>query len=681
MHDDDSDAGDGQRKGAGDGQRDDACRDAARSDGARPDRARPDEEGQTPLNLWAGVARRPLPRSDGPVPPRSHFPPTPVGPPVGPPPPPGSAARPSGPPGRPEVPDAPHRQATWDAAHLSAPAGPTSSGAPAPARRRRRVVAIVAAGALVIAAALVVPDLLNGAGDPEKTAPPAPRLTVPPVTPSADPEALRPDFLVANDIAADLPLPEPLDGDVPPAAATGKISWRLTEKKLARIWADGWGDGSPWDGVAPEDIRRIAELPAQDAAHQANLADVVLMTVSAYGPDLQVNERRMLLAVGAQDGEVAWTRPFSSQGRPVCQLTGRGANLVCTNLTDGDERSARIYVYDGTSGEDVASVTVDGCRPTQFLQAGTSLYWAGLTSEGDAACLGGGEALLARIPLSERLESLPPDALTLNVTGPLLRTRDGSVMLTPDGWRGYTGRVEPGPGSVVVREISTKVLDAVQEPSEVTTTFVTTYDGDPLWDAPGRAWRRLDLMPDSAVDERMMDAVGAGLAVCAPDGTVLARLQDDEGRDVATGPDLIDLVATPDGLWARTPVGTQDLDPQQAARWTWDGVFDGPETVDVPTPATPRTVVGDATLFEDEVSSGIVFADRSSERVLARSGALRTAKVDIPYETAQATTLWAAPPDVTSGPSIELVVGEPRTAALVGRVLVAPVDGGLVGYL
>lgn len=550
---------------------------------------------QVPRDLWAGIPRRtaPSPVERGAPPPPPH----PMRATSPPPPPSGGSAT-------------PHLDERSDE-HL-----PLASELPhAPGRRRRgdqprrarwsrrRRLAAAGAGLALVAGAIVVPQVVGGPDEPRMTRPTSGPLRIPDALAEG---ALRPHFITAPDRSAEMPLPPALGAEAQRVAGTG-ATWRTEPDVLEDLWWTAFPGTSGWGETAA--VGRAAsavhvEIVPAGAAHEANVSDTVVGVLSAYALTGEQAERRLLIGIDADTGTVEWSAALD--GTPVaCQVVGRGASVACALLEPSDDDvtlpNPTVTVFDAASGETITQFVVMGCWPLQFLQVDTRLYWAGM-SYGDqiAACLGGGEKQFAAIPDAGWV---PGEALSLTSTGPVLRTEAGSVLLTPSGWTGYDGWVEPGPEGVVVREIG-----AVDVDGQGVRTVVSGYDGATLFSVRGTAWRRLDLLPDAQAEPTMRELVGIGSGAYRTDGQQVVRLLSNDGTPAEPQVGLTGTtLATPTGIW----MGAGDGGTADRA-WVYEGLFDPAGSRSVKSrshPPRPVRAVGDQTLAVD-ATSGESFEER-----------------------------------------------------------------------
>ena len=372
-----------------------------------------------PLDLWAGVARRPLPRMDAPPPP----------------PPPSVVAAP--PPGHRLAPATPGAGPALDVAREASPA----PAAPRGERRRLLLRAGVPVVVLGLAAAIVAPNLMDDPGEP--------RLARPTTPSKADPTALLPDLVFGDDHAADLPLPEPLSA-APQAPSGTDERWRLTADDIADIWAQAARD----EEGAEAPLLVTASHATAGAAHEPNVSGVVPVVLTGNRPSETWQPRRLLAALDAEDGAVLWTWAFDTSSFSPCQVVGRGASIVCTGMSsDPASATTEVTVLAARTGAQVAAFTTVGCSPMAFVQHDTGLYWAGIGTDGADVCVGGGAESFATLTGGGMPDTFT-EMLTLTATGPLVRSPGASLMLTEAGWRGFRGWVEPGPDGLIVRQIT-----------------------------------------------------------------------------------------------------------------------------------------------------------------------------------------------------------------------------------
>ncbi|PFG36455.1 hypothetical protein ATL41_1181 [Flavimobilis soli] len=461
----------------------------------RPDGPTPPPDAARPRDLWAGVPRREVSRPDGPrTDERTGAPQA------------GAALSASFPE---RAADEPRTitEPPSPALHLDTPdpagAATPSDGADRPGRGRRTLLLVgVPVVVVALVAAFVLPKVL---GD---DTPQVPRLGRPTAAADVDASALLPGLVFGEDKAADLPLPPALDE---PAEAPSGVDerWRLSPEDLIDIWHDAGAAGT--GATKPSLV--VARPAVAGAAYEANVSDVVPVVLEAYLAGGAVTQTNLLVGLDAEDGSVLWTWPFASIMPNSCQSIGRGANVACVSAGDSDdEPQFTVTVLEAADGREAATFTTSTCVPTSFLQQGTRLYWAGVSLERMEACLGGGTEHFATLTDGGFVDSYT-DWLTMTPTGPLLRVPGASVMLTEDGWRGYRGRVEPGPGGLIVREITQTDADATRfdpEQGPGVSSYVSTIDGETVMWAKGASWRRLDLVPEASGPSDFTDVVGIG---------------------------------------------------------------------------------------------------------------------------------------------------------------------------
>lgn len=372
-----------------------------------------------------------------------------------------------------------------------------------------------------VAAAIAVPNVLGDTGEPRLARPATP-------SPPADPTAMRPELIVGPDRADELALPAPLSGD--PETPTGlDEKWRLSGEQATTLCWDAQPDDADGD-VDRDESLVVVSLVTMGAAHEANVSDVVPVLLTAYGPHGERALRREVLGLDADDGSVLWTQSVRTLVSAPCQVAGRGAHVVCRDDAVGPdgEPSPGVTVLASETGRSVTDFTTASCAPVAFLQVDHRLFWAGSNVLDSSTCLGGGSEHFATLPVDD--SQVTYESLTRAATGPLLRTRGASVMLTEAGWRGYDGRVEPGPPGVVVREVASEGFEGPDgEWLEPVTTVVSDIDGATLMSVSGKPWQRHDLMPDAAADARMANLVGIGTSAYEVDGTRRLTLRTDEG--------------------------------------------------------------------------------------------------------------------------------------------------------
>lgn len=546
-----------------------------------------DDVGRQPLNLWGDIPRRAVPSAPSPL----------------------AAARRSSslPAGAAPPPVGAHPRATEDGTAHAADGtshaeiggdAPNARGArrrPPAARRRKLLVrGAVAVAVIGSAAAIIVPSVRGGAQEP--------RLARPTVSAVVDPAAMRPELIFGEDHAAEMPLPAPLTGE--PTVPTGfkDERWRLTAEQAADLWWSAQpADAAPDEpGFDRGDSLVTATPVVPGAAHEANVSDVALVTLSAYGPHGTAASRRELVALDVTDGSLLWTRSVESTTGAPCQVTGRGAHVACVSSpeTVASDPTVAVDVLATRTGKSVAWFESFTCTPQVFLQTGTHLYWAGSATQASGACLGGGREHFAEI-LDEDLGVQPVEALTLTSSGPLLRTPTASVVLTDAGWRGYRGRVEPGPPGVVVRQVAGETVSTMRLDtglSENITTIVSDVDGATLMTTSGPAWRRLDLMPDSAGDPRLSELVGIDDGVYEPTGQQRLSLRDAGGAPYVVPAFVPAPTALPSGPTAYA--FTDSTETMTAAlSWSWDGAFTAAPAQGDPSPASLVTVIGSTSFW------------------------------------------------------------------------------------
>ena len=352
---------------------------------------------------------------------------------------------------RPERAASPDDAPDLDSEPLAALSAP---GRARPAAIRHRT-AWLAAAVTVAVAAVTVPALLDG-----EAAPPAPTIPVVATPPgNVALGGLRPGLVVGPDASTTGDLPEPRTQVLLPLAANPYRTWQLS-------LADTLGLSLREIVALPEAERPDAgtasiALPLASAGGMASTADTLVVAVNpgseavwdgvfdgvsaVGGGRSSYPATTLLFGIDAATGQIRWKRSLATPRAQPCQLLGRGQLVAC--LTRGAD-SVSVAVIEAATGVPSSNFTPGACSPDLFLQDGGRLYWAGRDSQG--VCLGGGRdgSLIARIP---GVHDLAADDLTLTDHGPLLRTAGGSVLRDDLGWRGYEGRVEPGPDGLVVQ--------------------------------------------------------------------------------------------------------------------------------------------------------------------------------------------------------------------------------------
>ncbi|NKX92306.1 hypothetical protein HF995_03305 [Sanguibacter hominis ATCC BAA-789] len=610
------------------------------------DRTRRDDGGRVPLDLWAGVARRPLPRTAPPPPP----------------PPPSVAAAP---------PPADHPVPVTSAMGPALDVARDASPAPAAARGRRRRRLLLRVGVLVVvlglAAAIVAPNLMDDPGEP--------RLARPTTPSKVDPTALLPDLVFGEDHAADVPLPEPLSAA--PQAPTGTDErWRLTAEDIAGIWAQA----APDEEGAETPLLVTASHATAGAAHEPNVSGVVPVVLTGIRPSETWQPRRLLAALDAADGAVLWTWAFDTSSFSPCQVVGRGASIVCTVMpSDPASATTEVTVLAARTGAQVAAFTTVGCSPMAFVQHGTGLYWAGIGTDGADVCVGGGAESFATLTGGGMPDSFT-EMLTLTATGPLVRSPGASLMLTEAGWRGYRGWVEPGPDGLIVRQITasdgTGEYDEGRPPA--LTTIVCDLDGTTVVRASGPAWRRLDLVPGGTADPRLAELVGIGGDAYDTSGERRLSLQTGDPTPYTVNGYAPAPTVTGSGVLAYVTID-DFLGRDTTERWTSDQVVGG----------EPGERHETARMLVAEVDGVIVSLDGEGERIEETSFAeLDYSQRDVVLEKDGRTSrhsisvLYGMRPS-DAEPSMDggmytMLSGGSSPVALVGELVVASDDGGLV---
>ena len=545
------------------------------------------------------------------------------------------------------------------------PAGPVRS-------RRPSKAALVATAAVVALVAVAVPRLLDADDTP-------PALPTPPVMTSAARNAAvggqRPGLVVGPDRSSPSDLPQHPTQVLKPFADNPVRSWRLT-------LADAVGLTLRESLALPEALRPDAgtasfALPLPAAAGTASTANTLVVAVNpgtepvwesvfhglptVGGGRSTYPSTTLLIGVDAESGEQRWTRSIAATRSQPCQVLARGHLVAC--LTRSGE-SASVVVLEADTGRPTSSFSTGTCVPDLFLQDGGRLYWAGRDAEG--ACLGGGlsGALVARIP---GVRELSWGDLTIGPTGPLLRTAAGSVLRDAERvWRGYDGRVVPGPDGLVVQEIpgaehvySDAAGERTTARAPASTVVLRAEDNAILAVLPGAAWQRPDLGQDATPVDELYGLVGAGSSVYVPFGAATMTLRGGDGgplREPAVGaPGRI--IASRVGIMGTTTVDGETTQ----AEWSLDGRLLSESDM-------LSAVVGvrGETTF---VLSGIAGRDDSTWlRVLKEPDA----------------NLWVA--QVAVDPSATLVpftassAGSPTVHAALGGVIVVKEPDGLVAY-
>lgn len=550
---------------------------------------------------------------------------------------------------------------------------PTGHAPPSGAARPPRRGGLLLGAAVVIAlVAVAVPQLL----DQDHAAPPAPTAPVIDApTRSAVLGGQRPGLVVGPDPSSPSDLPQHLSQVMLPFSDNPVRTWRLT-------LADAIGM-SLRDALAlPEAERPDAgtasfAMPLPAAAGTASTADTLVVGVNpgtepvwadvfdgvsaVGGGRSSFPATTLLLGLDAESGARRWTRSLASPRAQPCQVLGRGQQVAC--LTRGNS-SVSVVVIDASTGQPTSNFTPGTCAPDLFLQDGGRLYWAGRDAQG--VCLGGGRSgdLIAQIP---GVHQLGWEDLTTTSAGPLLRTAAGSVLRDEQRvWRGYDGRVEPGPEGLVVLEVAGSehvYSDAAGERttarSRPTTVVLRADDGAILATLPGSAWRRPDLAEDAAPVDELEGLVGAGLGVYVPFGASTMALGDADGRPLpapAAG-SIERVVASRVGVMGSTVIGGSPTEGE----WALDGRLLSRSDM-------LSTVVGirGGTTF---VLSGIPGrTDSTWLRVLEEPG----------------VNLWVAQVDVdpatTLVPFTASSAGAPTVHCVVGRMIVVREPDGLVAY-
>lgn len=627
-----------------------------KDDGA-DDRA---DEPRAPLNLWAGVERRAPQARPGPQPP------------IGPPPPPtapGPHAAPRSAPGRPHQ----HQAKPGEAPRRQARRTPLS---------KRRKLAVVGVGVALLTAAIALPQLLG----PQDERQPA-RPTVAPRPAGTETAAAPPGLVLTEDRSGAMRLPAALEGRAE-RVTDAQPGWSVEADAVTDLWWQAWTDESPWnpeDDIPVAATRIVPTLVTPGASHEANLSGMAIIVLSAVGPQAEQSSRHLLVVLDASSGDVAWTRPLNSWSENGCQIVGRGAHVVCPDevkelpeqTVPTDLPAPGFVVLDTATGEEITQIVVTECLPSQFLQADERLFWAGMVPSRDVACLGGGRVPFAEIPAL----ALEPDALTMTRTGPLLRTSYASVLLTPDGWKGYTGWVEPGPEGVVVREVAGEPVPGQEHPP--VTTVVSSDDGTMLFSVAGPAWRRLDLMPDSTPDSRFADLVGAGTSAYDRDGVRMLDLRGPSGTVLVPPSGTPATVAAPDGVWVSQSIGHDS--GADSVRWRYDDLFSARPGSQAE--GTPATALADTTIVERISHEATIADDLNVMRYTAWNGAIHDAdgnhvafSASTPFGISQYVDPDASELVIEEGPSRAISAFGPQRAAVpVGRTLVTVTGLGIVG--
>lgn len=619
--------------------------DTSAGDGSRGDPRPPGGE-HVPLDLWAGVARRPLPRMDAPPPP----------------PPPSVVAAP--PPAHRPAPATPGAGPALDVARETSPAPTAARG------RRRRLLLRVGVPVVVLglAAAIVAPNLMDDPGEP--------RLARPTTPSKVDPTALLPDLVFGEDRAADLPLPKPLS--TAPRTPTGiNERWRLTADDIADIWAQA----APDEEGAEAPLLVTASHATAGAAHEPNVSGVVPVVLTGNHPSETWQPRRLLAALDAEDGAVLWTWAFDTSSFNPCQVVGRGASIVCTGMpSDPASATTEVTVLAARTGAQVAAFTTVGCSPEAFVQHGTGLYWAGIGTDGADVCVGGGAESFATLTGGGMPDSFT-EMLTLTATGPLVRSPGASLMLTEAGWRGYRGWVEPGPDGLIVRQITasdgTGEYDESRPPALM--TIVCDLDGTTVVRASGPAWRRLDLVPGSTADPRLAELVGIGGDAYDTSGERRLTLQTSDST-----PYTVNGYAPAPTVTASGVLGYVTLDDflgiDTTERWTSDQAVAG----------EPGERHEKARLLVAEAAGVIVSLDGEGERIEETSFAQLdyfqrdvVLEKDGPTSRHSISVLYGmrpsdAEPSMDGAGMYTMFSWGSSPVALVGQVVVASDDGGFV---
>lgn len=550
--------------------------------------------------------------------------------------------------------------------------GPRSRRATGGGPRRPSRAALVAAAAVVALVAVTVPRLVST--DDVVPAEPTPPVVTAPVRGTAV-GGQRPGLVVGPDLSSPSDLPQQPTHVLKPFADNPVRSWRLT-------LADAVGLTLRESLALPEAERPDAgtasfALPLPAAAGTASTADTLVVAVNpgtepvwesvfhglptVGGGRSTYPSTTLLIGIDAESGERRWTRSIAATRAQPCQVLARGQLVAC--LTRSGE-SASVVVLEADTGHPTSSFATSTCVPDLFLQDGGRLYWAGRDAGG--VCLGGGlsGALVARIP---GVRDLAWEDLTMGPTGPLLRTAGGSVLRDAERvWRGYDGRVEPGPDGLVIQEVpgtehvySDASGERTTARSHPATVVLRAEDNVVLATLAGAAWRRPDLGQDATPVDELYGLVGAGVSVYVPFGAATMTLRDGDGgllpAPVAGTPERI--VASRIGIMGTTTIAGTTTQ----AEWNLDGRLLSESDM-------LSTVVGvrGETTF---VLSGIPGRDDSTWlRVLAEPDA----------------NLWVAQvavdPAATLLPFTASSAGAPTVHAALGRMIVVREPDGLVGY-